>query len=171
MGIERFARDVVKPFLATEKYQGMGFHSVGDPAGSQRAQTNEVTCLQMLEMQGFPTVSAPTNDFIPRREAVAWFLSKLVDGQPGFLLSPTCESLRKGFLGGYQYRRMKAPGGGDKYADTPDKNEYSHLQDCLQYGCSFLRSSARDRGVGDFGANTFRATHREVVKKNFGAWS
>ena len=170
MGIERFSRDIVRPFLSTEKYQGMLYQSVGDPAGSQRVQTNEVTCLQMLEMQGFKTESAPTNSFIPRREAVAWFLTKMIDGEPGFQLSPQCQILRKGFMGGYQYRRMKIAGAGDRYAETPDKNEFSHTQDCVQYGCSFLRSASRDAGTGGLGAS-FGSRRREMQPKNFGAWS
>ena len=170
MGIERFARDVVKPLLATEKYQGMAFQSVGDPAGKQRAQTNEVTCMQMLEMQGLKTEAAPTNSFIPRREAVAWFLTKMVDGQPGFLVSPNCDIIRKGFMGGYQYRRQKAPGGGDKFAESPDKNEFSHLQDAVQYGCSFIRSASRDVGAGGFHQAMGRE-YKPVKKKNFSAWS
>jgi hypothetical protein len=170
MGIERFARDIVSPFLAKEKYQGMAFQSVGDPAGRQRSQANEVTCMQMLEMQGFRTEAAPTNDFIPRRESVAWFLTKMVDGEPGMLLSNTCEIIRKGFMGGYQYRRMKASGGGDKFAETPDKNEFSHPHDCVQYGCSFLRSSVRDLGIGGFN-NVMGGQRRTIKRKNFGAWS
>jgi hypothetical protein len=170
MGIERFARDVMKPFLATAKYTGIPFVSIGDPAGRQRSQTNEVTCMEMLEMQGFRTEAAPTNEFIPRREAVAWFLSKLTDGEPGFQLSPTCETLKRGFMGGYQYRRMKAPGGGDKFAESPDKNEFSHLQDCVQYGCCHLRSSSR--GASFNGGELIGAHNkREVVKKNYSAWS
>jgi len=170
MGIERFARDIVKPFLATEKYSGIGFQSVGDPAGSQRAQTNEVTCMQMLEMQGFRTERAPTNDFIPRREAVAWFLTKMVDGEPGFILSNTCEVIRRGFMGGYQYRRMNVSGGGDKFAETPDKNEFSHPHDCIQYGASYVRSATRDTMAGGF--HQAMGREKRVVKhRSFGAWS
>jgi hypothetical protein len=172
MGIERFARDTVRPFLSKEKYAGMRYQSVGDPAGNQRAQSNEVTCMQMLAMQGFDTVAAPTNDFIPRREAVAFFLSKMIDGKPGFQLSPSCDRLRKGFLGGYQYRRMKISGSSDRFAESPDKNEFSHVHDALQYGCSFLRSAVRDAGIGMLGESLRgRGGYRRVEKKSFGAWS
>lgn len=169
MGIERFARDVVRPYLVSKKYQGMGYASVGDPAGGARAQTNEVTCFQMLEMQGFRTEAAPSNKFLTRREAVSWFLTKMVDGEPGFLMSNTCSVLRKGFMGGYQYRRMRI-GDGDRFTETPDKNEYSHPHDCVQYGCSYLRSASRDAGIG--GIQTSLGTARRTVKhKKFTAWS
>jgi hypothetical protein len=41
-----------------------------------RVQTDERTCLQELEEAGIATEAANTNDFIPRREAVAFFLTE-----------------------------------------------------------------------------------------------
>ena len=42
-----------------------------------------------------------------------------------------CKHLVKGFEGGYQYKRMQVSG--ERYADKPDKNHYSHVHDALQY--------------------------------------
>ena len=53
---------------------------------------------------------APSNDFTLRREAVATPLSRLVDGEPGLLISPTCTSLRKAMGGGYCYKRIQVSG-------------------------------------------------------------
>ena len=36
--------------------------------------------------------------------------NRLVDGDPGLLLSPHCKVLRNGFAGGYHYRRVKVAG-------------------------------------------------------------
>ena len=41
--------------------------------------------------------------------------------------------LRKGLLGRYQYRRVKISGAAERYHDEPEKNEYSHPHDALQY--------------------------------------
>jgi len=155
MGIERFARDVIKPFLLQEKYRGCTFYGVGDPAGVARAQGDETTCYQILEMQGLPADPAPSNAFSIRREAVAWFMTKMTDGEPGFLLSPTCKVLRKGFISGYHYRKMRLSGS-DRFAETPDKNEYSHPHDALQYGCSFMRSASLDKSTDSFGNHGVR---------------
>jgi hypothetical protein len=130
MGIRQFANDVVVPYLSAN-YSGFDIRSVGDPAGVQRGQNNEATCLQELAEAGIPTDPAWTNDPTARREAVAGFLNKMSDGQPSFQLSPKCRMLRKGFLGGYHYRRIQTSGG--KFTDKPDKNEYSHPHDALQY--------------------------------------
>jgi hypothetical protein len=161
MGIERFARDVILPVLRSEPFSQCPIMAVGDPAGAQRAQTNEVTCFQILQMQGIQAEPAPTQDFPMRREAVAWFLTKLTDGEPGFLLDPSCKMIREGFMGGYHYRKMRASDSSDKYADTPDKNEHSHIADGVQYLCCYLRSTDTYMGIGDF---KFGVPARKEVK-------
>jgi len=130
MGIRQFVRDVVRPHLSTT-YPGYSIRSVGDPAGSQRAQTDERTCMDELAAAGLVTQPARTNEFVARREAVAGFMTRMIDGEPGFLLSPTCRTLRRGFLGGYQFERIQVSG--ERYRDEPAKNAYSHPQDALQY--------------------------------------
>jgi len=62
---------------------------------------------------------------------VSQALNKMVDGRSGFLIDRRCPSLIKGFEGGYQYKRMEVSG--ERYADKPDKNMYSHIHDALQY--------------------------------------
>jgi hypothetical protein len=47
------------------------------------------------------------------------------------LLNKSCKSLRKGFLGGYHYRRIQTSG--ERYEDKPNKNKFSHVHDALQY--------------------------------------
>lgn len=130
MGIRQFATEVVVPYLSSN-YAKFSIHSTGDPAGVQRAQSNESTCLDELREAGIPTEPAWTNEFTARRESVAGFMNKMVDGKPGFLISPKCRMLRKGFLGGYCYKRIQVSG--TKFRDVPDKNEYSHPHDGLQY--------------------------------------
>jgi hypothetical protein len=41
--------------------------------------------------------------------------------------------LRKGFRGRYQHKRIKIVGSAERYHDAPDKNEFSHPHDALQY--------------------------------------
>lgn len=157
MGIRQFANEVVKPHLVT-KYGGFQWFSAGDPAGNIRAQTDERTCLQELLEAGIATEPAPTNDFIPRREAVAFFLTRMADGQPAFALNPRCTWLRKGFLGRYKYERLKTSGPA-RYKDRPVKDMTSHIQDALQYACLRVRS----------GLTPARA--RSTVKKSAKGWT
>lgn len=168
MGLERFTRDVVKPFLSEKRYSGCSFFGVGDPAGAARGQATEVTCFDVLERAGLSSVPAPSNVYSIRRDSVAWFLNKMVDGMPGFLLSPNCEILRSGFISGYHFRKMKVPGT-DRYAETPDKNEFSHPHDAVQYGCSHLRRDAVNGA--SVGLGSARGVRREVVPGSHAGWS
>lgn len=130
MGIARFAEQL-KTLLAG-KY---GSHEVeiwGDPAGDQRAQTDETTCYQMLAAKGVEAAPAPSNDFELRRSSVAAALSRLIDGEPGLVIHPDCRTLRKGMAGAYCYRRVQIAGA-EKWKDVPDKNHYSHVNDAAQY--------------------------------------
>jgi len=138
MGIRQFASDIVKPVL-TNKYSGFMRVSTADPAGNQRSQTDERTCIQELFEIGIPTEIANTNDWLPRREAVAFFLTRMNDGKPSFLINKSCRVLRKGFNGKYQYQRLKVSGTA-RYRDRPLKDDMSHIQDALQYACLRVRS-------------------------------
>lgn len=139
IGVQRFVRDYFKPCI-TQHYPNYSLAMTGDPAGAQRSQTTEQTCYSILAEEGFPVTSASTNEFAARREAVVWFLSHLSGEGSAFLLDPSCEMLRKGFLRAYAYRKMQRAAS-QAYALRPEKNEYSHLQDALQYLCLFLRTS------------------------------
>lgn len=158
MGIRQMAREVVKPTLLN-KYPNFSFESLGDPAGNTRVQTDEKTCLQELLACGIATESAPTNSFIARREAVAFFLNASARGEPGFLLSPECVVLRKGFNGGYRYERLRISGIAARYRDSPTKDKFSHPHDGLQYLALGLRDPQND----------VRA--RNVVHTNPGGWT
>ena len=105
----------------------------GDPAGNARSQTDEQTCLEIVRQHaGIDIRPAPSNEWMLRREAVAQTLNRLVDGMPGLLLSPHCKMLRKGFAGGYHYKRVQVSGD-ERFHDKADKNKFSHVHDGLQY--------------------------------------
>ncbi len=135
MGIKQFAQQVVLPQIAVRYPEwdlANDILGAGDPAGADPAQTDETTCFQVLNESGFRMVPTLTNAFLPRREAVASFLTRMDGGDPSFQLSPRCKVLRKGFLGGYHYRRVQVPGK-TIYRDEPDKDDFSHPHDALQY--------------------------------------
>ena len=131
MGIRQFARDVVTPHLAVN-YNGYTFQACGDPAGLARSDTDEKTCFMELAEAGIACVPASTNSFVGRREAVAKYLTRLTDGKPTFIVDPRCDTIRRGFNGRYQFKRL-AVVGAERFRDVPDKNEFSHLADALQY--------------------------------------
>lgn len=131
MGADNFSKMLKLQCVSKYPNHTIEFH--GDPAGDQRAQTDEITPFQILQRNGILAVPTYTNDFIIRREAVAMALQRLdFVGNPAFVVTKGAPMTRKALAGGYKYKRM-AVSGGDRYADKPDKNRYSHIGDALQY--------------------------------------
>ena len=131
-GIKRFALE-----LAAYMKANYGDFDVttalGDPAGMARGQDEERTCFDIMNAHTpWKWRSAPTNDPTMRIEAVDAALNRMVDGQPGFQLNPSCGTLRKGFAGGYHFAKVQT-GGGMTFTEAPRKNQYSHPHDALQY--------------------------------------
>ena len=127
-----FAEDYLKPHLA-QFYTHYPTQYVGDPAGVQRAQSNAKTVFEALASVGILAAPAKTNDPTARWNAVKHYLTRMVNGQPAFTLSPKCRNLRRGFNGGYYFERVQINSG--QYRDFPKKNQYSHPHDALQYAC------------------------------------
>ncbi len=141
MGINQFANEVLRPVLRKD-FPNSSITFIGDPAGSQRAQTNEQTVFKELaEECNILCEPANSNDPEIRWEAVRWFLQQLRDGNPAFQVSPTCTLLRRGFNGGYKLRRLLVAGE-ERYSLKADKNKYSHPHDALQYLTMYFRGDA-----------------------------
>lgn len=135
-GVRQFAEGFVLPLLQT-RYRECPHTHIGDPAGRQRSQTDERTVFEELARLGLRVMPTANNRPLARWEAVRHFLSRLVDGQPGLVLSPQCKVLRKGFNGGYRFRPLQVSGE-TRYSEQADKNAYSHPHDALGYVCQFL---------------------------------
>jgi hypothetical protein len=124
MGIQRFVRTVLKPLLF-ERFPGAPVLIVTDPAGVQRAQTDERSAVDIIRAEGFRVISARTNSISARVNAVDDFLMRQVDGDPAFLMDPSCTQLKAAMMGGYRYKN-RGDGG-------IDKNKHSHIAEALQY--------------------------------------
>lgn len=131
MGAKNFGKCLHQHIL--HYYQDCDLEIYGDPAGDQRAQTDETTPFQILAAQGVVAWPTYTNDFIIRREALASPMQRMdFAGNPGFLIGPKAIMFRKAMAGGYKYRRM-AVAGQERFQDKPDKGRYSHIADAGQY--------------------------------------
>lgn len=131
MGIQRFSRTILKPLLA-ERFGGQQILVVVDPAGVQRAQTDERSAVDILRAEGFRVVPARTNSIVSRLSAVDDYLMRQVDGAPSFVLDPRCTRLKAAMMGGYMYK---------KTGEVIDKNDHSHIAEALQYFALHINSS------------------------------
>lgn len=161
MGIYRFTTEKLLPLLSA-RFPGMPVMVIGDPAGKQRAQTDERTVFDILREAGLKAVAAPTNSIIRRISAVEELLSRVVDGVPAHLIDPRCKNLIGGLSGGYHYR-IKRDG---DMEDKPVKNSWSHLVEGHQYMAVFVREGMVPGGR----LSLERTPRRPVIIRPMDAW-
>lgn len=157
-GILQFARNTLKPLLA-QKYAGHTIIVIGDPAGSQRAQTDEKSCFDIMRAEGFTVRPARTNNIVARISAVDSFLTRQIDGGPAYIVDPGARVLIDALRGGYRYKLKKS---GD-FEDTPEKNSHSHIADSFQYTCLH---AGGDLMGGDIGVKK-----REIKRVSANGWT
>ena len=131
MGLERFGQQ-----LLTELQTRFPKYEVriwGDPAGMQRDAIYETTAFEYLRSLGLKAEPTATNDFKARREAAAAPMNRMVMGKPGLLINKNCKLLRISLSGGYHFKRIAVGAGHERFKDTPNKNEHSHVGDAFGY--------------------------------------
>ncbi|MCK9408276.1 MAG: TerL [Bacteroidetes bacterium] len=143
MGIRQFYTLVVRPFVVKHFSKASSITWVGDPAGAKRAETDEQTVFKELEDLGIIVEPANTNDITMRIEAVRFYLTTMSGLRPAFQLHPRCNVVRKGFNGGYKFRRIQVIGD-ERYMSVPDKNTFSHPHDGLQYLMMYYKGDTGD---------------------------
>jgi hypothetical protein len=75
---------------------------------------------------------APTNDIDRRLAAVEAMLLGAADGGPMMLIDRSrCPTIIQALGGGYRYAKTRD----GRRKPSPDKNEFSHIMDALQYAC------------------------------------
>ena len=136
MGIQRFVRTMLKPLLF-ERFSGAPVLIVVDPAGVQRAQTDERSAVDIIKAEGLRVIPAKTNKVSARINSVDEYLMRQVDGDPGFLLDPRCTQLKAAMMGGYRF---------DKNGGI-DKNKHSHVAEALQYLMLHIASAGEGQHI------------------------
>lgn len=146
IGLYDFSKNMVRPHL--EKYYpkkdfpSNSIISVGDPSGigTHGLSKDSLNYFDVLNSSKdgvfgdwFTTRNAKSNHIELRLNAVRHYLSgTTTTGAPAFQLNRDCGKLRRGFNAGYAYKRVQASGDA-RYRDKPDKNDFSHPHDSLQY--------------------------------------
>lgn len=123
MGIQRFVRTILKP-LIFERFTGAPVMVICDPAGIQRAQTDERSAVDIIKAEGLRVMPAKTNSVSARLSSVDDYLMRQVDGDAAFLLDPKCTQLKAAMMGGYRFHKKNG---------NIEKNKHSHVAEALQY--------------------------------------
>jgi hypothetical protein len=165
-GLELQLQRSIKPTLLKPEYFGRPIIIVGDPSGTSKSTLYEESSFDMVKREGFNAYPAPTNDIDRRVAAVDSWLLMQRDGGPGMLIDEEkCPVLIRALSGGYRYARMR----NGQRKPTPDKNEYSHVMDALQYACL-----ATMGGITDMVASRMRRSARAVGRpaaRSAGGWT
>ena len=151
MGIQRFIRTVLKPMII-EKYASSPVIIITDPAGIQRAQTDERSAVDIIKAEGLKVMSAKTNNISARLSAVDDFLMRQVDGDSAFLVDPRCSRLKAAMMGGYRFHKKNG---------SIDKNKHSHVAEALQYLMLHINTTA----------DGFMIQRRDVKSIASGGWT
>ena len=150
MAITQFTEELLVPLLIN-KYDHPRAKVIcySDPAGNDPNQIDDRTCIDVLNDHGIETEPADVkgNSFVPRREAVAKLLRERRDGKPALIVGSGCPVLRKGFNGGYHYRTVRVNTGFERVTNEPEKNEFSHIHDALQYGIFGALNGGKSLGI------------------------
>ncbi|MBA43622.1 MAG: hypothetical protein CMF62_06430 [Magnetococcales bacterium] len=164
LGAEQFA-PIVQGECAKFFDPNQKFIHWGDPAGSQRSQADATaTVYRTFQTHGILMRSAPTQNLTDRLACVRNPMARLIGGEPGLLVSPTCKHIKKALNGGYCYKMVRVSGG-ERINDQPEKNVSSHIADALQYGLA---------GGGEFALMNGAKGGRKaptVAKSSFNVWN
>lgn len=129
MGLATFAPLVIR-FLS-EHYPNWPVGNItGDPSGNAKDAKDD-TAFSILKGNGLYAQPASTNELSVRIGAVNGAFRRTAGTQPALIIHPECKMLRRACLDGYRYRKLSIVG--ERYAEDPDKNEYSHVAEALQY--------------------------------------
>jgi len=136
-------------------YEGFKHEIYLDPAANSRTQLDDRTQVMVWPNEGLSVRTASTNKPSVVIEAVKKKLNTIIQGFPSLTVSDKCTHIRKALGGSYQYKRVNVSG--ERYAEAPDKNSYSHVADALAYlvdgigGTRELVSSSKFKEAFDSG--------------------
>ncbi len=140
LSLETFTGSFLSPVLQSDKYKAFrvgAIRGTADPAGNQKGQLYDATCINHLNELGLNVTPCYTQDPEVRIDSIRHYLIRMVAGKPAMEISKTCKMIHKGMESGYHFKSFTSASTGQKIiSEKPDKNEYSHPIEALQYGCA-----------------------------------
>lgn len=140
IAFERFVDEVAR--LSHEWFPGARFVEFVDPSGRFRMGADERTYASILANRPLNArqILNGALGLAERIKGVTDFLRENVKGLPSYLVDPSCETLIRGFNGGYLYSYDNK----NRLKPEPEKNEFSHAHDANEYLCSRVKMAKLD---------------------------
>lgn len=139
IGMERGLR-YLETVMARD-YPDHSFRFYVDPAARQRAASNLISPLSILEGRGYRCEFGPEH-IEPRVEALRSALHF------GAQIDKGCEYTLRGMRGDYYFRRVNKSG--EFYTDVPEKTESSHIMNAWEYLVGYHEAPSLNGGVSRF---------------------
>ena len=166
MGLERFGTQLLAEINA--KYPKAEVLVWGDPAGMQRDAIYEVTAFDYLRTLGLRAQPTASNNFMVRREGAAAPMQRLIAGKPGLMIHTNCKMIRKSLAGGYHFKRIAVGAGHERFKDSPNKNEHSHIGDAFGY---LMLGGGEHKRMTKSGLSANSVISQTVVNTDFDVFS
>lgn len=134
MSFRAFLENIVIPELdRLFPFWRNNYCSVHDPADSMGNEGN--TNQKIMKELGIYSYPAASNSLSFRRDALKYFLTRMPDGKPGFLLNDGCMMIREGLMGKFKYPLITSTVFSEekRYQEKPIKNIYSHICEATEY--------------------------------------
>jgi hypothetical protein len=156
MGVKRFGEliaETLQRCFPKHVERGLIGKFWGDPAGEKRDEIFETASFDFLrQAHGMNCEAAPSQDPKMRIAAISTPCERMIDGRPGILVNKAgCPTLHRGLMGAWSFKRLQISGE-NRYADSPTKNDESHICDATGYGLlgagEFLHLGGRSRDHG-----------------------
>lgn len=122
---ELFAPRVKKHL--SQYYPGFKAEFWGDPRGNDGTQATEQTAFGIFRKHGMLVLPATSDNSPELRRAT---VEAVLNRRNGFKINPSCLVSKRGFAGGYHYRKIKGVAG--QFAPRPVKNNYSHVVEAVE---------------------------------------
>lgn len=132
--LKTFAQAVIEE--TQERFPGYPVEDYADPAGHQKSDRSEATCIELLNTLGiYPGTRSVT--VFDSLELLRMAFTDIIDELPGVLIDPGCQVLIQALEGGYRYKA---------HSESPlEEHPYEDVVDCLRYVAIHKLPLNRDR--------------------------
>jgi len=138
MGLNKVCETLLIPMLRNV-FTGCPVSVVIDPAGLNRSSNDEKRATDILRSFKLQCRPAENNDPVSRVQALRQLLESWTEEGPKLLIDPSCTMLVRGFTLKYMFQKYRD----GNTAETPLKNEYSHVMDAAGYAAMYLTRGFR----------------------------
>jgi hypothetical protein len=148
MGMERCIKTYVQP-MVRNYFPLNPLVFIGDPAATRRGDGDETSALKELKKAfadvGGTVKTAHTNDPKVRIQASEQMFVRFPEGEPLYLIDPSCKRLIEGYRSKYRYPKIRSTGGfSDQPQKTGEAGTFSHIVEADQYSNMYILSGKYD---------------------------